>query len=64
MDLETLRQVYLLDMRRCCAEMEHVNQCSQRELSLGEWRCDWPSVIKLLAEKYDEQRACLEATYR
>ncbi len=40
--MDTLKQVYLLQMRAAAAAMEHANQCAAHDTAkFGSWQCDW-----------------------
>lgn len=62
MNNATKTEIALLDMRQSVAIIEHLNQCSQRELSNGGWQSDWTIPIREEQLKYEEARESLLET--
>jgi hypothetical protein len=59
MDHPTLKQIYLLDMRKCLADVEHENAIAARESQLGAWLSDHTAAINWHFSKYEEAKALL-----
>jgi hypothetical protein len=59
--MDTLKQVYLLQMRQACASMDHANQCASMDTAkCGEWRCDWNAAYSAAAREFEDALACLK----
>jgi hypothetical protein len=61
MDPETLKQLYLLKMRKACCEMEHANQLAARDTQRGEWMANWTEYHDGAKAEFDDAESCLRA---
>jgi hypothetical protein len=52
-------QLYLLQMRKACSEMEHANQCAARDSARGEWTLDWSAVYWQAQSEFNDAEARL-----
>lgn len=50
----------LLEMRRACAIIEHLNLSAAREENLGGWQSDWAAAIREEELKYNDAKYRLE----
>ncbi len=61
MEPEILKQIYLLEMRKACAGMEHANQCAARDTARGEWQSNWSEYYHEEEKVFNEAAAKLSA---
>lgn len=52
-----MKELLLLKMSKLSAEVAAFTACANRELSLGDWQCDWQKEILEVLREFDEVEA-------